>query len=197
MKNNIVLVRGEELPKVVKIGESKDYHKSIVVEAFDELDVNLPILLFWGNTDNRDKMIPLLDGSSEHIGLTLSATDKIAGVMLKDASCPFLFVQIGLPDGVALPVAADLAASSIAADSATVSATVTPSGSLTSVSLEVELNGTIDTFNLDDVEAGADAVRSLELQGLTPATEYTARLTMVNSAGTTVTEDITFTTLAA
>jgi hypothetical protein len=196
MKNTIQINRGKTLPAIYTIGFSSDFAKSIIIESFEGIDIDLPITFGWGNTDQTAKMITLLDSAQEAITLTVDKTTRRAGIMLKDVVCPYLFVKINLPEGVILPTASTLASSALTEISATLSASVNPRGSLTNVIFEYGIgNAFNNSASATDVPIGSAATRQKTVTGLTPGTEYNARVKMISSAGTSYSDEFTFTTV--
>jgi hypothetical protein len=199
MQNTIVITRGKNLPAIVKIGPSSQTGRSIIVKA-ESIDIDLQVTLFWGNSDNLTEKIELLDSAQEAVTMTVDKTAGIAGLMLKDVVCPWLFLRVALPDGIERATAGTLSAGTPTEVSATLSASVNPKGSLTSVSFEYGVVGTTGyEFSADatDVAVGSAATRQKTITDLVPGTNYKARVKMVNSAGTSYSSEFTFSTVAA
>lgn len=199
MNHTIVINRGMNLPAISDINYSSDQAKSIIVEAND-IDIDLTVEFYWGNTQDREKKIQLLDTAEEAVQLTVDKTAGRAGILLKDVICPWLFARIIAPSGIERATAASLSSGTPTEVSTTLSASVNPKGSLTSVAFEYGIVGTDGYSNTEavtDVPVGSAATRQKTITGLVPGTNYKARVKMVNSVGTSYSSEFTFSTVAA
>ena len=194
MKNTIKIERGTTLPRIYALGESKDYTKSIIIEAFEDLDIDLPVSFYYGNENDTDKKLPLTDSNSEAIALTLAAADGIAGVMLKDVICPYLFILVGLPDGVDLPEASGLSAT-VTDLTAELTATIDANGSATAVAIEWGEGDAFDhVIDIEAAVASNETAKTItdEISELDPLKGYKFRVRMTSSAGEVVTDPVAF-----
>jgi hypothetical protein len=200
MEKKIQLTRGsQDFPYSVIIDKGHDSSLSVIVETTN-IDIDILGTFQYEHDSAETTFIAMVDESTgDAITKTITAGTK-AGKMLKDCFARFVKIIFSVPGTAVMPTVATPASSDVIATGATVSATVDPKLSATVVTFEV---GTTTDYELEPVvveaaiakDAGATAVTGA-IAELTPETDYHWRVKMVNSVGTSYSDDQTFTTIA-
>lgn len=195
--NNINLKRGEvEFPATFRI--SRNMTSNSVMVTTEDIDSDVNAEFRFGHTINSEESVPLLEGGNP-VTMVITSVLKRAGRQLKDIFAPHLFIKFTLPEGVTKAASSLESTENITQLNAQPKATIDPNGSATSVSFEWGLTiayGMPPVVIEQPVAIGAPLAIQTQITGLTPGEDYHWRVKMVNSSGTSYSEDQTFQALA-